>query len=289
MKNIGLPVGVARAWARLPLMAGAALAAFVLTASSASALSAHGQLLRVGPRLRSNTNTSGNWFGYNQGTLEQGGKLFNSIGGQWTVPTATQHTSGQAEDSADWIGIGGGCVDSGCTATDSTLIQTGTEQDVSATGHTSYDAWYELVPAPELQITSMTIHPGDRMSASLAEVVGDSNVWNVTIKDLTTGQSYSTTVPYSSSHATAEWIEETPLEIGDERRLRRASEPLESGLRVGDDQRAAGRPQDLGGARPGRLQRKRDRRPLGPELHGRRVRRLHLGDELQLSRAQRSN
>jgi hypothetical protein len=177
-------------------------------------LRSHGQLLRVGPRLRANTNTSSNWFGYNQGTLEQGGKLFHSISAQWTVPVATQHTAGQAEASSDWIGIGGGCVDAGCTVTDSTLIQTGTEQDVSATGTASYYAWYELVPAPELQITSMTIRPGDRMYASIAEVVPDSELWTITIKDLTNGQSYSTTLPYSSTQLTAEWIEETPLEIG---------------------------------------------------------------------------
>jgi Peptidase A4 family len=211
MKKIALPGGAAM---RLAVLAGTTSAVLALTASSAAALTAHGQLLRVGPRLRANTNTSSNWFGYNQGTLEQGGKLFNSISGQWTVPTATQHTAGQAEASSDWIGIGGGCIDAGCTTTDSTLIQTGTEQDVSATGAASYDAWYELVPAPELQITSLTVHPGDRMSASIAEVVSDSNAWTITIKDLTTGQSYSTTVPYSSGHATAEWIEETPLEIG---------------------------------------------------------------------------
>jgi hypothetical protein len=202
-----------RAW-QLSAVLAASLAASAIAASGASALSSHGQLLKVGPRLRSNTNTSSNWFGYNQGTLEQGSKLFNSIGGQWTVPAVTQHTAGQDEASSDWIGIGGGCIDSGCTATDSTLIQTGTEQDVSATGQTTYDAWYELVPAPELQITSMTIHPGDRMSASISEVVSDSNAWTITIKDLTNGQSFSTTVPYSSTHTTAEWIEETPLLIG---------------------------------------------------------------------------
>src|SRR5207302_9178649 len=83
-------------------------------------------------------NSSNNWFGYNQGTLEQGSKLCNSVSGDWTVPTATQHTAGQAESSSDWIGIGGGCIDSGCTATDPTLIQTGTEQDVSASGSATY-------------------------------------------------------------------------------------------------------------------------------------------------------
>jgi hypothetical protein len=214
MKKIAWPAGAARGSARLSVLVCGVMAACWVAATSASALTSHGQLLKVGPHLRSNTNTSSNWFGYNQGTLEQGSKLFNSIGGQWTVPTATQHTAGQAEASSDWIGIGGGCIDAGCTATDSTLIQTGTEQDVSATGQATYDAWYELVPAPELQITSMTVHPGDRMSATISEVVNNSNAWTITLKDLTTGQSFSTTVPYPSTHTTAEWIEETPLLIG---------------------------------------------------------------------------
>ena len=200
---------------RLTLVLSVSLATGAVAATSASAaLESHGQLLHLAPRGALNTNTSSNWFGYNQGTLEQGDKLFNSISANWTVPSATQHTAGQAEASSDWIGIGGGCVDSGCTVTDSTLIQTGTEQDVSATGAASYDAWYELVPAPELEISSMTIEPGDAMHASISEVVNDANVWTITIQDTTRGESYTTTVPYSSTHATAEWIEETPLEIG---------------------------------------------------------------------------
>ena len=212
MKPHTLFTGVPR-WRLLTLLS-TSLAACAIAAPSASALTGHGQLLHLAPGLRANTNSSSNWFGYNQGSLEQGGKLFNSITGQWTVPAAAQHTSGQAEASSDWIGIGGGCVDAGCTATDSTLIQTGTEQDVSSSGGASYYAWYELVPAPEFQITSMSVSPGDRMSASIAEVVGNSNLWTITLKDLTNGQSFTTTVPYSSTHATAEWIEETPLEIG---------------------------------------------------------------------------
>ena len=203
-----------RGAARLPVLTALSLAACAIAASSAFALSAHGQLLQLAPHLRANTNQSSNWFGYNQGTLEQGSKLFNSITGDWTVPTATQHTAGQAENSSDWIGIGGGCVDSGCTATDSTLIQTGTEQDVSSSGAPSYSVWWELVPAPSLTITSMTVNPGDHMHASIAEVVPDSNLWTITIKDLTNGQSYMTTVPYTSTHLTAEWIEETPLLLG---------------------------------------------------------------------------
>ena len=160
------------------------------------------------------TNQSNNWSGYNQGTLEQGSTLFHSITAQWTVPTASQHTSGQAEYSSDWIGIGGGCVDANCALTDPTLIQTGTEQDVSSNGTPSYSVWWEVIPAPSLTITSMTIHPGDRMSASIAELVPFSDVWTITIKDVTDGQSYSNTVPYPSTHTTAEWIQETPLILG---------------------------------------------------------------------------
>jgi hypothetical protein len=183
-------------------------------APSAAALTSHGQLLHLAPPLRANANQSNNWFGYNQGTLEQGGKLFNSVTGNWTVPAATQHTSGQAEASSDWIGIGGGCVDAGCTATDATLLQTGTEQDVSSSGAPSYSAWWEVIPAPSVTITSMSVSPGDHMSASISEVVPNANVWTITLKDLTNGQSFTTTVPYSSTHGTAEWIEETPLLIG---------------------------------------------------------------------------
>jgi hypothetical protein len=189
----------------------AALAAFAVPAAQAGAApKSHGQLLK----LRANTNQSSNWFGYNQGTLEQGNKLVNSISGDWTVPTATQHTKGKAEYSSDWIGIGGGCVDAGCTATDNTLIQTGTEQDVSSSGAASYGAWWEVIPGPSLSISSLGVRPGDHMHADVTEAVPNSNVWKITLQDVTRAQTFTTTVPYSSTHATAEWIEETPLIIG---------------------------------------------------------------------------
>jgi Peptidase A4 family len=202
--------------ARLAASVTVALATVALGAGSASAagLTAHGQLLHLAPGLKLNANQSSNWFGYSQGTLEQGSKLFNSISGDWKVPAATQHTAGTAEASSDWIGIGGGCVDAGCTLTDSTLIQTGTEQDVDATGAPSYSAWWELVPAPSVTVSNMTVSPGDHMHASVSELVNDADVWNITITDVTKNETFTTTVPYPSTHASAEWIEETPLEIG---------------------------------------------------------------------------
>jgi hypothetical protein len=166
-----------------------------------------------GSHLRLKASQSNNWFGYNQGTLEQGGKMFNSITANWNVPTATQHARGQAENSADWIGIGGGCLDTSCNFTDATgLIQTGTEQDVDSSGHASYSAWWELVPAPSTTI-NMNVSPGDRMFAKVSEVVPSLDLWTITLQDVTRHESFTQTVPYPSSHATAEWIEETPLNV----------------------------------------------------------------------------
>ena len=179
-----------------------------LATGTASAAPAHGHFIHA-----FNTNQSSNWYGYNQGSLEKGNKLFNSVSGDWIVPTATQHTKNQAENSSTWIGIGGGCVDAGCTVGDNTLIQTGTEQDVSG-GAASYGAWWEIIPGPSIAITNMTVAAGDHMHADISEAVAGSNVWTITLRNVTRNQTFTQTVPYTSTHATAEWIEETPLILG---------------------------------------------------------------------------
>ena len=94
---------------------------------------------------RLNESTSDNWSDYNLGYLSTS-TLYTSISGTWKVPVARQETAGQAEHGATWIGIGGGCLNTSCTETDNTLIQAGTEQDVSKAGKAKYSAWYELIP-----------------------------------------------------------------------------------------------------------------------------------------------
>ena len=153
---------------------------------------------------------SSNWSGYNQGILDTGTPT-SSISARWTVPTATQHTAGEAEDSATWIGVGGGCLQSSCSETDSTLVQAGTEQDVSSTGQASYDAWYEIIPVPEIAST-IVVNAGDVIDCSISQAV--PGVWTISLNDTTDGQGFTQTVPYPSDESTAEWIEETPTEIG---------------------------------------------------------------------------
>jgi Peptidase A4 family len=163
------------------------------------------------PIVAIDASQSSNWSGYNQGAAAVHHK-FNSVSGTWVVPTATQHTAGEQEFSSTWIGIGGGCVNSSCSVTDGTLIQEGTEQDVAADGTPSYDAWWELIPAPEVKIQGFAVHPGDVISASITSAA--QNIWTFKMTNTTTGQAFTKRTPYNSSHLTAEWITETPLIIG---------------------------------------------------------------------------
>jgi len=160
-------------------------------------------------------NQSSNWSGYNQGTLEQGGTQFHEVEGTWVVPKASAHKAGESEYSSSWVGIGGGCVDADCTITDTTLIQAGTEQDVNSSGQASYYAWWEIIPEPSTTISSMNVTAGDRMHVAITENPVNSEIWTIEVDNLSNGQNFTTTTPYSSTYATAEWIEETPVVIDD--------------------------------------------------------------------------
>ena len=184
-------------------------------AGAAALPDAHGHVVHaLTPGVRANANESSNWFGYNQGTLEQGSTVFHSVAGDWRVPKATQHVRGRAEASSTWVGIGGGCVDARCNVGDATLIQTGTEQDVSRSGNASYSAWWEVIPGPAININKLRIRPGDHMHANISETIKNSEVWRITLRNVTRNQTFRATVPYTSTHATAEWIQETPVIIG---------------------------------------------------------------------------
>lgn len=164
---------------------------------------------------RAATNTSTNWSGYSVSALSGSSPTpVMSVSATWTVPTATQHTANQAEQSATWTGIGGGCIDSGCNAADNTLIQAGTEQDVAADGTASYSAWWETVPVPSVTVP-LAVKAGDKMQVTISQVAPE--VWHIAISDLTTQQSTTASVdptPYSSDFSTAEFIDETPLSVG---------------------------------------------------------------------------
>jgi hypothetical protein len=205
VRDPGEAVVFARCISVSALIAGSALGFSAAPPAAGAAAVFHRPLISVG------ASQSSNWSGYNQGTLEQGGTQFHSISSTWVVPTATLRHAGQ-EHSSNWIGIGGGCVNADCSVTDSTLIQAGTEQDVSSKG-AHYSAWWEIIPEPSTRIPHFKVRPGDTMQVTIAETTLNSQMWDITVANLTTGKTFTTSTPYTSSYATAEWIVETPVVI----------------------------------------------------------------------------
>jgi hypothetical protein len=121
--------------------------------------------------------------------------VYHSVTATWVVPAVA--ASRKATYSSNWVGIDG--------YNNSDLIQTGTESDYY-NGSAHYDAWWEILPAAETVIPSITIKPGDTVTASI--VKGPASSWAITITD--GSQSFTTTQSYTGPGASAEWIEEAP-------------------------------------------------------------------------------
>jgi len=138
------------------------------------------------------TSTSSNWSGY--AVL---GSSFTSAKGSWTVPTATCGTGYQF--ASFWVGLDGYYSD--------TVEQTGTDSDCDG-ANPSYYAWYEFYPHASFNIASLTIKPGDQISAS---VVYSGAAFTITIKNETSGESFSkTSLVAGAKRSSAEWIAEAP-------------------------------------------------------------------------------
>lgn len=134
-----------------------------------------------------------NWAGY-----AQKAGSYTSVSAGWTVVpgTDTVHTFSA---NAAWIGIGG--LDGS-----KNLIQAGT-RTMKWNGKITYRAWYELIPAPPVNL-SLVVSPGDEVNSSITEIV--PGMWKISFDNLTTGESTSVSVPYASNKASAEWIVERP-------------------------------------------------------------------------------
>ena len=151
----------------------------------------HGPI-RIKEKHDDGTVTSTNWSGY-----AVTGSSFTSAKGSWIVPTATCSSGNQY--AAFWVGIDG--------YSSSSVEQTGTDSDCSR-GKPSYYAWYEFYPQPSFTISSLTIKPGDRMSA---QVVYSGSEFTITITDETSGKSFSKSATVrNAKRSSAEWIAEAP-------------------------------------------------------------------------------
>ncbi len=144
---------------------------------------------------------SSNW----SGAAVTGGS-YTRVTGSWVVPKV-KVTSGNRY-AADWVGIGG--------YSTGDLIQAGTSEE-SVGGRANYYAWTEILPAPEVRISGMAIHPGDSMTVDVNQV--SVGAWTITVSDHTTGASFTKNLTYASTHTSAEWIHEAPTVGGGQARL----------------------------------------------------------------------
>jgi hypothetical protein len=136
------------------------------------------------------------WAGY---VVRTAGGSFAEVAGNWVQPRVVCN---RPESSlALWVGLGGATSDS------QALEQIGTSADCSQRALVSHYAWYQLFPAPAVELP-LTIQPGDRVAAKVA--VRASAV-TVELRDFTTGASFSTELQMRSPETdSAEWIVEAP-------------------------------------------------------------------------------
>jgi hypothetical protein len=198
--------------------------------------------------LRNEVETS-NWSGYVVANFSTG-TVYTAAQASWSVPKVSYKTpppvchtiemrrftrticnsaNAEAEYSSSWVGIGGYCENASCTAVDNTLIQLGTEQDVSSGGATQYYAWVEMLPNYPILISpnypscaslscAYAVDPGDAITASISCESncgpGQTQSWRLTIRNATQKWTFSTTVSYASTLLSAEWIQEAPSSFG---------------------------------------------------------------------------
>ena len=140
---------------------------------------------------------SQNWSGY-----DVNGGPFTYVSGTFTVPALIPATSFTI--FGEWVGIDG--------VTSNTVLQAGIGEEFTP-GNSGVDiyAWYELYPALP-QPAPLDFKPGDQLTVSISQV--SSGLWNIRMKNDTTGVSWSIQVNYTSALSSAEWIMEAPGDAG---------------------------------------------------------------------------
>lgn len=137
------------------------------------------------------------WAGY---VVRAGDSSFRRAEGSWTQPRIVCN---RPESSvAVWVGLGG------ASSSSQTLEQVGTSGDCSQRGLVSYSAWYQLFPAPPVEVP-IRVRPGDRLRAAVSI---DGWAVSVTIANVSTGDTFSTQswMPAPETDS-AEWIVEAPV------------------------------------------------------------------------------
>lgn len=162
--------------------------ATLLVAIPARGMNATGDMLPM--------STASGWAGY---VVRAGGRAFTEVAGTWVEPRIVCNRP--QSSAAFWVGIGGAERDSRA------LEQIGTSADCSESALPWYSVWYQLVPAPPVDIP-IVIRPGDLVSARVSL---RGRTVDLEFRNRSTGASFATEVIASSLESeSAEWIAEAP-------------------------------------------------------------------------------
>lgn len=162
-----------------------------------------------GAKMGAGTETYDNWSG---GVVyAPTGQSFKWVQGDWVVPNVYPPTQNQWYYCANWIGLDGdGSTD---------VCQAGMICSVFQSGNSitrSIYPWHEWYPSSWVEITNLTINPGDLISMLICTPQGaGSTTATIYFGNQTSGvsTSYTITAPSGTKLAgnSAEWIVETPI------------------------------------------------------------------------------
>lgn len=156
-----------------------------------------------------NDMSSPTWLGAE--ILSSPGQIFENVAAVWTVPNPVPDASGNWCYCSSWVGLGNASLQAGVEAK---AVMTGgsIERDIYA--------WWEMLPAGEVPITSVPVSAGDSVICAIGatpaptqqdpkEILG--HIW---FANLTTGR--GTIIPAQTKNVfaatTAEWIVERPTD-----------------------------------------------------------------------------
>jgi Peptidase A4 family len=158
------------------------------------------------------------WSG---GILIQPSTVYAEVWGEWVVPdvsnSSKSHLNGNLVSST-WVGIGGWSTPAGSQD----LIQDGTEQDWQYPGFSTYNAWYEQLPAQAVTFPDLAVGANDTVIAltfasdasgrvSASGGYAGFQMKNVTRNLVSKPVVYQAPGAYQFFGGTVEWIEERPL------------------------------------------------------------------------------
>jgi hypothetical protein len=175
------------------------LGSLMLLAAFSPALVLAGTLMAPGmcaERTSESSWYSTNWSGY---AVTGSSGSVTLVQGSWIVPAVTGSRSTTAYSSF-WVGIDG--------FNSNTVEQIGTDSDMQR-GKPVYYAWYEFYPNPMHQITTLSISPGDTISANVTYSNGQFTVSITDVSKSTSWISKAITVS-GATESSAEWIAEAP-------------------------------------------------------------------------------